>query len=152
MYIIAPEGQAATGTRPLRADLLVCEVDNPFTRLSPVLHFEGKRSGVTGTWESIRTQIQEWFSNSGTRLSGGKRVWAIGARGKEWKPFIWNGSNTLQSLKLSTDVAATKQLVNDPSTATTPYDISTVTGHDFALRCLQYMADHPFPIATDIGS
>jgi hypothetical protein len=51
-YTLSLEGQATTGARLFRADPLVSEVDNPFTTLSPVLCFEGKRSGVTGNWET----------------------------------------------------------------------------------------------------
>lgn len=142
MYIITPEGQAVEGARPLRADLLVCKFEDRSPMPLPVLHFEGKRKSGD-SWEQISGQIYQWFSNRGnTGLSGGRNIWAIGAKGKEWKAFVCRGRGQLQSLKLRDNPTVNKVLVKALSPM--PYDISTVDGYNKAWSCLEFMSTYQF--------
>lgn len=155
IYVIAPEGQS-TGTRPLRADLLVYKIaDHPAGTVAPgtvfdaILHYEGKGEGKTAPdLRDIRGQLATWFQNAGAKVAGGKRIWAVGAAGRYWNPYLWTGSD-LSNIGMSTTAGQFK--VSVTKTEIAPLDLTTAAGYANALNFLAFAATFPHPITGQIG-
>lgn len=146
----------ATGARPLRTDLLVGKIaDRPGTGSPGVvfdatLHYEGKGGDKTPPdFREIRGQLAKWFLNAGPKLAGGTRIWAVGAAGKFWNPYLWTGSDLSNIVMITTAAGQPRASVAKAEIA--PSDLTTAAGYANALNFLAFAATYPHPITGQIG-
>jgi hypothetical protein len=105
-YLLAPEGKATDGKRPLRADILILKLafagaPPVFSGIIPVLSFEGKSGVSADKYEQIGTQLHDWYTNSGYEKKGYK-VFAVGARGSDcWFFYHDASSSEIRNLNLN---------------------------------------------------